>query len=175
MKKLILMMLLGFFLIPEHSFGQLDNSNKLFRKYKSKNSDLSLKLTLPGWLIKVGASIAVIAVDDPQEKEALRLLKKVKRMRLLIMENGTQLDDQYVASIFSRMRQNRYEDLIYARSQGVRINALIREDRGIIKNLFILIREDNEAVLVSMKTKLTLDQINKVLNMVDMQNGVYTI
>jgi len=172
MKKLILLLMMGFIFAPSQHFGQTLNSNKSYKKYKYNSDDLSLNMTLPGWLIDVGATIAVLSTDDPQEKEALRLMKKVKRMKVLVLEDGTRLDDKYVSGLFSRMRQNKYEDLIHVRNDGERVNVLIREEKDVIKNLFFLVREDEEAVLVSMKTRLTMEQVNEVLNVMDDQMGL---
>ena len=172
MKKLLLLMLMGFVFAPGQHFGQTTVSTKSFKKYKFNSRDLSLNMTIPGWLIDVGATIGVLSTDDLQEKEALRLLKKVKRMKVLVLEDGTRLDDRYVSGLFSRMKKHQYEDLIHVRSDGERVNVLIREDKDVIKNLFFLAREDGEAVIVSMKTKLTMDQVNEVLNIVDSQMGL---
>ena len=173
MKKLILLILMGFIFAPGQHFGQTTVSTKSYKKYKYDSQDLSLNMTIPGWLINVGAAVAVLSTDDPQEKEAFRLMKKVKRMKVLILEDATRLDDKYVAGLFSRMRQNDYEDLIHVRGDGERVHVLIREDKDVIKNLFFVVREeDEEAVMVSMKTKLTLDQVNDVLNIVDGQMGL---
>jgi len=172
MKKLILLLLMGFIFAPSQHFGQTTVSNKSYKKYKYNRNDLSLNLTLPGWLIDLGAAVAVLSTDDPQEKEAYRLMKKVKRMKVLVLEDGTRLDDQYVAGLMSKMKRDKYEDLIHVRSNGERVNVLIREDKDVIKNLFFLVRENEEAVLVSMKTKLTMDQVNAVLNIVDSQLGM---
>ncbi len=161
MKTTLLMAFCAMMLAPSISYGQTSSINKFYKKYKIKNQ--SMNMTVPGWLISLGASVAMISTDDHQEKEVLRLMKGVKQVKVLMLEDSKKLKDKHVEQLFASLRKNSFEDLVLVRDSESRVNILIREDHELIKNMFVLVRDDEEMVMVSMKTKLTMDQINDVL------------
>lgn len=165
MKTTFLLAFCAMMLAPSLHYGQTSAINKFYKKYKIKNQ--SMNMTVPGWLIGLGANVAMISTDDVEEKEALRLMKNVKQVKVLMLEDSKKLKDKHVNQLFTSLRQNSFEDLVQVRDKGSRVNVLIREDNDLIKNLFVLVRDDEEMVMVSMKTKLSMDQINDVINMME--------
>lgn len=165
MKKLFWLTLLGLLMIPLTSNAQSRGPNKFYNKYKNKTN--SLNVTLPGWLIDLGATVAVWSTDDPAEKEAIRLMKKVQRMKLLVVENGSQIKNNHITKLFDRLKKDQYEDLVQVRDKSARVNILIREEDDLIRNMFFLVREDDEAVMLSLKTKITMDQVSDMINLLE--------
>jgi len=165
MKTTFLMVFCALMLAPSLHYGQTNQVNKFYKKYKIKNQ--SMNMTIPGWLIDIGASVAMVAAEDQDEKAALRLAKKVKQVKLLMLEDSNKLKSKDIDKLFVSLRQNSFEDLIQVRDKDARVNVMIREDQDVIRNLFVLVRESEEMVMVSMKTKLTMDQINDMLNLME--------
>jgi len=165
MKKLFWLALVGLLMVPNMSNAQSKGPNKFYKKYKNKTN--SFNITLPGWLIDLGATVATWSTDDPAEKEAIRLMKKVQRMKLLVVENGAQIKNKHITTLFDRLKKDQYEDLVVVRDKSARVNILIREEGDLIRNMFFLVREDDEAVMLSLKTKITMDQVNDMINMLE--------
>jgi len=165
MKMYILLLLCGLMIIPTEQSAQTKEINKFYKKYKLKNN--SHNVTIPGWLIGVGADIARLSVDTREEKESLKLLKKVNKMKILVFENDNPVKDKHIDKLFTGLKHDQFEDLVFVRDEETRVNIMIREDSDRIKNLFILVREPEEFAMVSMKTNMTIDQINEVINLME--------
>jgi len=164
MKKTIWLALLGL-LLPSISIGQTAKANSFYNKYKSNNN--SFNLTLPGWVIDLGATIAVWTTDDKEEKEAFRLMKNIQRMKLLVLEEGVNVKDKHIKKMYASLKNNDYEDLVQVRDGDTRVNILIREKKDKIRNIFLFVHEPDEAVMLSLKTKLSMDEINDMINMLN--------
>jgi len=165
MKIYILLLFCGLMIIPFEQVAQTKDINKFYRKYKVKNN--SHNITLPGWLIEIGANIARLSVDSREEKESLKLLKKVNKLKLLVIEDDNPVKDKHIDKLFDGLKRDDFEDLVFVRDEVTRVNIMIREDQYKIKNLFILVREPSDFAMVSMKTNMTIAQINKVINLME--------
>jgi len=167
MKTTTLLIFCGLLLAPAISFSQTKNINSFYKAFRVL--DHNVKMTVPGWMIDVGADIAKLSTDCPQEKESLNLLKKVNKVKLLVSSNNNPKKDQLITDLFPLLRQDSFEDLIQVRDQGTKVNVMVREDdkNQKIKNLFVLVREPEEIVMLSMKTNLRMEEVNDVLNLME--------
>lgn len=154
-------------LVPAASFSQTKDINSFYKAFRLL--DHEVKMTIPGWLIDVSADIAKLSTDDPIEKESLNLMKKVNKVKLMVSSNNNPKKDQLITDLFTQLRQSSFEDLIQMREDGTKVNIMIREDAKDqkIKNLFVLIREPEEIVMLSMKTDLRIEEVNEVLAMME--------
>ena len=146
MKAILLLALCSFMLVPTTQYGQTKAINKFYKQYKVKNNSVSM--SLPGWLIDVGADVAMLTTDLPAEKKMLMLLKDVQKLKILVLDGPTRIKDKHVNSLFSNLREEDFEDLVLVRDQETRVNIMIKEKDEFIRNLFLLIREPEETVMV---------------------------
>ncbi|MEM9918244.1 MAG: DUF4252 domain-containing protein [Bacteroidota bacterium] len=147
------------------SYAQTPTINKFYRQNKFKEGVRNI--SLPGWLIRLGSRIAKNKVeDDPEAVEALKLARKVRKMRLLVTEEGNPIKQQKIDKMMRNVRKkDKFEDLIYVRDESTEVNMLIRTNGSgdMIKNLLILVNDEEEFVFLSLKTKLGIQEINKLL------------
>ena len=149
--------------IPLTSMAQRKNLNKFYRKYKY--SEDARKFAIPGFAIKMGAGIARAFVKEPEARAALKFAKRFKKMRFLIMENNNSVrpsDMNYLVKSIKNGKSG-YDDFIQVRSGSTRVTFMIREKKDFIKNILILVSEEDQFVMMDMKAKFKIEHLNELL------------
>lgn len=143
--------------------AQRKNLNKFYRKYKYSQD--ARKFTLPGWVIKMGAGIARPFVKDQDARTALRFAKRFRRMRLLVMENTNSVHPADLKQMLNGIRQGKrnYDDFIQVRDGNTRVTFMIREKNDYIKDMLIVVSEEDTFVMLDMKAKFKIEHINELL------------
>jgi len=132
--------------------------------HKYKKADNTTSFVLPGFLVWVGSSIAKGAVSEPEAKIALRFAKKFKTMRFLVMEDGHQVsEDDYQQLVFSAKKKS-YEELISVKNKGQTFHIFSKGKKDKLKRLLILVKSENEFVMMDMKTKIKSQDLNRLIN-----------
>ncbi len=149
--------------LPALAFSQTRTLNKFYRQNK-KGADVQ-NMKVPGWLIRFGGKIALKNVDNEDEKVALDLLKKVGTVRFMYTEEGTKISPKAVKNLRNDLLKDHFDDLIQIRSGEMDFQLMIREQDGLISELFMFYndREDGEMAFISAKTKLHLDDLKLLL------------
>ncbi len=150
-------------MLPLAMNSQSRSINRFYNTYKH-HEDVR-NVSIPGWLIRLGATIAKSHVDEPEAKAALKLAKKVKKLKLLVMENVNPVDKKDLDRLYAEATSREgFEDMVFVKEGNTRVNMLIRTKKDdIIRNLLILVSEENEFVMVSLKTKLKMEDLNELL------------
>jgi len=161
MKNLLIITLL--LLIPFIGSAQYMTGVKGFY-HKYKKSDNAKGFVLPGFMIWLGGGIAKSAVDEPEAKIALRFMKKFKTMRFLVMDDGHSVSEEdFLQLVYSAQRQN-YEPMISFKSRGEDVQIFAKGKKDKLKKLLILVKSDNEFVMMDMKTKIRTKDLNRLVN-----------
>ena len=161
MKKLLFFFCLSL-LVPIFTEAQTQSLNKFYRKYKRGKE--SVKFTLPGVVFKLGAAKGKNHVEGEAQKEAVKLAKGIKKMRLLVIEEYNPVTNVDYSDLIQGLQSEGIEEMITVRTDGTRVYLLMREKKEKIKNLLILVSSEDSFVMVSAKTKLKLDQVVEVVN-----------
>ena len=158
----LIFILIAFFLIsPDFVNAQPRYINKFINKHKNKNEVFAI--TLPGWLIKKGAKIATkYTKDDPDAVEALKLLKYVKKMRMIVIDKDNPIEDGEIQNLMMKMKNDSFEDYVIVRHKQSRVNFMAREKNNVIKNLVFFVNADDTFVLMTMKTNITTEQLDEL-------------
>ncbi len=161
MKNLLLLSWL--IMLPFATFSQ-KSLNKFYHKYKK--ADNTTAMTVPGFVLGMGAGIARKHMDK-EEKDALlalELTKSIKSVRFLVMEETNLVSyKDYNDLIDGLKKKDKIDELITVREGNTRMNILVRSKRKHISNLMIIVSEEEEFVIISMKTKLRYIDLNKFL------------
>ena len=161
--KQSVILFLGLFLMSIGLEAQTPGINYFFHTYK-RHED-ARKVSIPGWVFRLGSTIAQKHVDEKEEKEAIKLAKKIKKLRLLVMEDANSVSKDDINKMLSRVRSKEgFEDMLMVSSEGTKINMLVRSKGETIKNLLILVSEKDQFVMVSLKSKLKISDLNKLLS-----------
>lgn len=121
-------------------------------------------MSIPGWVIRLGSTIAKGHVDDEGAKEALKMAKKIKKLKLLVIEDGNPVQQKDIDQMLDKARsKDGFEDMIFVKNEDARVNMLIRTKGETIKNLLITVCEENEFVMVSLKSKIKMSDLNDLI------------
>lgn len=140
------------------------SSTKSVSGFYHANKKDAVNFTVPGWLIWFGTGIANEYVKDPEIKAGLAIAKKVKRVRLLVKEKENQVPASDVATLVNNLRNDHFEDLIYVKDGTTTFSMMIREKKDKIRNLFILVHEPDQLMMIEMKTRLRYKDIRNLIH-----------
>lgn len=104
---------------------------------------------------------------DGQMKDIKWALKKVRRMRVyaLEMDNGVFSSETVTALKEKLEKDNKFEPLVEVRHKNANIHLMSNgknEDR--IDNLVVLVQEEGEMMMLHLRTKLSMDDITRIVN-----------
>ena len=143
MKNLLLLSIF-LFSIPLSQQAQNRAVRNFYHKYKKTEG--TRNFVLPGFLIWFATGVANEIVDEPEAKVALKFAKKFKTMRLLAMEDVNHVTAEDYNKLISGVKKKNYEELIS------------------VKNLLILVSEEDTFTMMSMKTKIRTKDLNRLIN-----------
>lgn len=163
MKNLILFFALC---ISCTAFGQR-SVNKFYRQ--QKKSENARGLAIPGLAFKVGSKIFKNRTDgdDPVAQLSADLIKKIKGVKVLTVEDYSPVDRQEINRFVENAKsQNGFEDMFTFKTAGTDIHFLMRDKGDVIQNLVMLISsEEDGLVMMNMKSKLKKSEVAELINM----------
>ncbi len=125
----------------------------LYWKYKDYDG---ISFTVPSTLIDIGSWFL-------DEKADRVLLRKINKVRVMVFEDGSPVTEKDLKRFNRRAKRKRLEDMIYVREGKTHVRVMAKERRNAIRKLVVLVQSPDEFVLVSVKGKLRLDDINRVI------------
>lgn len=157
--------------------GQAQKSVRKFYR-QVKKTEGNVKLSLPGFLIHMGAGIARKHVDDdPQAKLAMEMTKYIKNIKVVIAEDGPSsiTSEKYKRFIDIARKKDRFKDLIMVKDGQTNVNIMIKGNEKKIKNILILVNDGSEFVMLSMKTSLKYKHLNQFLGEILKSEGKVSV
>ena len=151
MKNTIFITLLS--LIPLFINAQNKSVKSFYNKYKHYENVSNV--SLQGWVLNIAANFA------DEETEA-RLLKKITKLRVLIMEDGNLVTSKDYRSLINDLENDRFEQLMQVRDGSERIDFYIQDDGDTISNVIMLINGSDEFILVSLEGNLKFSDLKEL-------------
>ena len=132
-----------------------------YSKYKKTPGVQNFKL--PGWLISSGSGIAksFMKEEDKDVEALLKLVKKIKNLRLMVAEDYNPIPANESRELVNNLRKNDFDDIIFVRDGTTTVNIMINlnEKKEKIKDLMIMVNEEDQFVFLSAKTKIKYQDI----------------
>lgn len=150
-------------LLPLFASAQTVSINEFYRKYKHADEE-NVSITVPGWLVRMGVGIAKTQAETQEEKDVMNVAKKIRKVRVLTFEETNPVATKDLDRLMKGVRREKFEDLIMVRDQETKVHIMLREKRDKVKNLLILVNEENDFTMVSLKTKVKYDEIEQLIN-----------
>ncbi len=118
-----------------------------------------VSINVPTFLTKsyVNASLK----GDKDSKELRAIIKKIKKLKVLTIENANQ---ETLAGFTQHLKDHRYQDWMTINSDKDHINIQAIQDGDGIKNLMLVIQSDADLVLVDIKGRFTPEDISAIIN-----------
>ena len=148
-------------LFPSSMQAQTRSINKFINKYQS--SEGAEKINIPGWLIELGTGIGKMAVESEEEKELLKIVKKINKVKILSMEAAETIKDKDLKKLYTGLENESFEKMIQVKDGKSRFSMMVREKRGKLKNFVLVADDDGEFSLISIKTRLSMEMINELI------------
>jgi hypothetical protein len=170
MKKIFIILALAF----SHFFNMYgqDKLDKLFEKYQEVEGVTSIKIAKPMF-----GMLSSLNIEDSQLDQIKPLLSKINGLKILIIENPEKKnsgDGKRVQSNLSQLNKDiasylktlKYAEIMTVNSEGSKIKFLSSEAKdGILDDLLLSIDGgDGESVFVMLDGKLSIDDVNKIIN-----------
>jgi uncharacterized protein DUF4252 len=146
MKKLILLMFVAFL-----SSCATNTSFNSFYQKNQKDADFSLGLN---------ASLIKPFLSGEDYEDVKPLLKKAKHVRILVFSENY---EEKSAKFDKFIKKSDFEKMIKVKEDDNQIGFFTLEDRNKIKEMVLKIRSDEELILLGLKTNITPDDLNKLV------------
>lgn len=145
--------------------AQSESIDYLVKRVKKNNRDSEKHdLSIPGWLIRLGANFID---EDEMDGIDVRLLgKKISHLRVVTIENKNSVAPSDMATFFKDIKNEGFEDLMMVRSEGNDVRFMIREKKELIRDIVLLVNERDKGgdfVLLNIEGKFTMDDINRLV------------
>ena len=170
MKKLGTCIAIILFLGINYVAAQNMPISNFYDKYKYEEN--TTKISLPGWIVRFGAWIGRKVADDEETKEALKLAKKIRFIRVLQIEDSNPVSTKDVKRLTRKLERRKFEPLLFISDGSMRTQIMVKEKDGLIRNFFLLVQEEDSFTMVSLKMKLHVDDINKVIQMLKDEHDI---
>jgi hypothetical protein len=145
------------------SCGTPKNTAQFYQMHKNRPGVTNFKL--PGWLVWLGGGIAYNSVRDEDTRAALRVARKVGKLRIMASENAAVIPAEEVRAFMSNIQQNGYEQLLSVREgRSSTVNIMINDRRDKIRNMLILVNDEDGFVFLDLKTRLKYKEITELIN-----------
>lgn len=157
-----LLLLITLLMVALSSCGTPKNTAQFYQAHKNRPGVTNFKL--PGWLVWFGGGIAYNSIKDEDAKAALRIGRKVGKMRLMASENGTVIPPAEVNAFLSNIKQNGFDELIYVKHESSIVNVMVRDRKNKIRNVLLLVNDQDGFVFLDLKTRIKYDEISDLIN-----------
>ena len=129
----------------------------------NKRKEGVVNFTLPGWLIYAGTGMAHDFVKDEESRTLLQLAKRVKKMQFMLDEGNGAISQSAVKDFQVHLRNRQFEDLIYVRSEETTVSLMVRPKKDKLRDLIVLVHDDEEFIFLNMRTNIKIKHIAKML------------
>lgn len=155
-------LILAFFTLSWSPCGAQKPTTLFYHTHKHKEGVTNFKM--PGWLIWLGGGIAQGFAREPEAKAGLKLARKVKKLRLLATEDGSPITSAEVNEFITDIHSSGFEDLLVVKEGSSTVHILSREKKEKLKNLVILVNDEEEFVYMDMKSRLKYEDLSELVN-----------
>lgn len=147
-------------LVASMANAQISKLDKLFEQYQGKKGVTTLKIGAPMFKL-----LGNLKIDDEDMQKITPLLKNVKSLRMLIVEDGE--DKNLTSVIRSAVSNLKYEELMTLNSDGEDIRFLVENisaNSDILNNLLLTINGDGQNLFMILDGAIPLKEVTSLVN-----------
>ena len=165
MKRIFLAFMLLVLLCPRSINAQTKAINTFYKKHKKAEG--ANHMSIPAVAIDIAASIVKMSAETEQEKQGIKLLRKVNKVKFLQFESGDPFFKEEVRQFKTSLKKESFDEMLSMRNDGTRLEFMIKPHKGKLKNIILYIKDGPEVSLISLKTKIKLKDIQHLLNLME--------
>lgn len=157
MKK-VTTLLVALALLPALAFSQSKSIAKFHAKYR--NMDNTTFVDISGSMFDFVSKIAEYSDEDDEEtKAAGRVLSAIKAMQVLEVPYKL-IDRVDINNLKNSLNNEKYESLMTVKEYDSNINIMAQGSGSELKNITLLIDEDDSFVLVTVQGTLSMEDVS---------------
>ena len=118
--------------------------------------------TIPGFLVKFAALF--IEKEDLEGIKLRPFLRKIRKIRVVHGEGIASVQKGLFNNFIDKIKTENYEQLLTVREKSEHINIFSRERKGDIRDILIVVAENDEFSLINLKGKFSQEIINGLVN-----------
>ncbi len=132
-------------------------SNALDAFYKQhKSEENGLQLQLGNTLLMLGSWL----IEEPAAK---KLIQKSNKARIIFSDQDNTINQRAINRLINKIGREGYESLATVRSGTDHLNFYIREDHEYIRNLLVVVQDEDDFILASLDCRIKLADVETVL------------
>jgi hypothetical protein len=171
MKKLLIF--IAFIAITQAVMAQTASLDHFIRKHKRTAEGDRVDLTIPGFVVRFGSRF--IKKEDLDGVDIRKISRKIDELRIVTFEKAAEIQHADYQQLMADVKAENFEELMNVREKGERVNIMIRERKGFIEDILIIVNDKNgEFTLVNIAGKFTMEDINKMIHDVEFNNVIKT-
>jgi hypothetical protein len=165
MKKLLLT--LFFSAIATVLFAQVAAIQDFHEKFKDTGKYISVRIE--GGLLKI---LSNVETDDPESEELLKAISSLEGIDLHVVDKEEKgLDENYIKKFRKSILKENFEKMMVVRDGDAKIDFLVKEKKGKITDLLMLIDEDSEFIVLSFSGEIDLAALAKLSDELDIKGA----
>lgn len=144
------------------TFAQNNAMNNEFSSYV--NNDDYTQITITGKLFQM---IADIDSDDPDAADLIEASKGIEGIQIIVADEISNAEAQYKSAV-NKLDGN-FESLMTVVDKECNVDFLIKDNGGIISEMFMVVGDNDGLVLVDIWGEIDLDKIMKITENIDIE------
>lgn len=158
MKKILFTLVVLSFTVV--AFAQVPSINSFYRKYKVEEGVFHAKV--PGFVVRLASNIAKNYADTEQEAALFDLMGGMRTVRVLAGEQ-VEVATADINQLITGLTEDQFEPLLEVGKKDMKVRIFMRQKKEYVKALFILVNELEGLTMLSLKTKIPVEQIDELL------------
>lgn len=147
------------------AIGQSQAVMDFHNKYKDDGKYLSVKIE--GGLLKM---LSNVETNDEDTQEFLDAVSKIEAIDVhSIDRDESDFDESDIKKFRKEIRKEKYDELMIVRDGDADVDFLIKERKGKISDLLLVVDEPDEFTIVSISGEIDLNTIAKVTENLDIK------
>jgi len=151
-------------LMASFTFAQDNAVSKHFSEYQ-KNKDFT-KVSVTS---KMFSLMTEIDAEDPDEKELLEAMAKLKGIKAVVNEKSENSSEMYYKAIETISKDRSYEELMSIEDAEENIMFLVQDNGGVINELLMIVGGNKNFMVMTLYGEIDLSQIAKLSRVMKIQ------
>jgi hypothetical protein len=150
--SLVCLLTAGILHAQSNAIGDFEN------RYHSSGKYFSIRIE--GGILKL---LADLETDDQDTKDFIHLINGINSIDIhSICKSETHFDDSEFRELLGRVKSEKYEDLMVVKDHDSNINFLIKENKGRVSDLVMLVNNLDEFLVMNITGDIDMHSIAKL-------------
>lgn len=152
-------------------FAQNKTINNFYKNQRKEGNAIGMHL--PGWIVQAGVNLSAEGKEAKQDLKPIRpFLRRLSSIRILTIDQEAEVAQSSINKFVKDLKKkNNFSSFLRIKEEGTKVDILVNiKERGpkkkrksIIKNILLVVQEDQELVVMAINGRWHMGQINQLL------------